>query len=94
MNRKSPQMVRRRLMWQSGHLQFQQDEIPEIVNELNRYTKIKMQVADLDLAHFKISGRVNLSDPINTFRELDPRVSWQVEKNSDGDAVWMLRKAR
>jgi hypothetical protein len=34
------------------------------------------------------------TDPINTFKELAPQLSWRVENNADGAPVLMLRKAR
>ena len=90
----SAEEVRRKLMWQYGRLEFQLDRLPNAVKELNRYSKVQIQIADPDIANLKVSGSVNLSDPINAFKQLTPGLGWQIEQNADGEAVWMVRKAR
>ena len=90
----SPEQVRRKLMWQFGRLEFQNDRLPDAIEEINRYRKIPIQVADPHLANVLVTGSLNPTDPINTFKELAPKLSVQVENDADGVPVLMLRKKR
>ena len=69
-------------------------QIFNVIKELNRYSKIPIQVADPHLANILVTGSVSPTDPINTFKYLAPQLSWQVENNADGVPVLMIRKAR
>jgi ferric-dicitrate binding protein FerR (iron transport regulator) len=75
-------------------LEFQKDRLSDVIKELNRYSKIPIQVVDPHLANVLVTGSLNPTDPINTFKELAPQLSWQVENNAEGVPVLMLRKAR
>jgi transmembrane sensor len=90
----SPDQVRRKLMWQFGRLEFQRDRLSDVIKEINRYSKLPIQVADPHLANVLVTGSLNSADPINTFKALAPQLSWQVENNADGMPVFMLRKSR
>ena len=90
----SSEQVRRKLMWQFGRLEFQNDRLSDVIKEINRYSKIPIEVADPHLANVLVTGSLNPTDPINTFKELAPQLSWRVENNADGVPVLMLRKAR
>ena len=90
----SPEQVRRKLMWQFDRLEFQNDRLSDVIKEISRYSKIPIQVADPHLSNVLVTGSLKPSDPINTFKELAPQLSLQVENNADGVPVLMLRKAR
>jgi transmembrane sensor len=42
--------------WQTGHLVFQSEAVADAVREMNRYSTIKLEVDDPDIAAQRISG--------------------------------------
>lgn len=49
--------------WRSGHLAFRNRELLSLIDELNLYRSKPVQLADGPLAHFKVSGSLDTSDP-------------------------------
>ncbi|MES2292520.1 MAG: FecR domain-containing protein [Pseudomonadota bacterium] len=50
------------LAWQSGKAVFENSELREAVYEMNRYSNVKIRLADERLGHFKVSGIYRVGD--------------------------------
>src|SRR5262249_17897638 len=48
--------------WQTGRLVFKNDAIREAAEEMNRYSKVKLEIKDPDLAARRISGGYRAGD--------------------------------
>ncbi|NWD73846.1 FecR domain-containing protein [Pseudomonas gingeri] len=49
--------------WRSGHLTFRNRELASLIDELSLYRSKPVQLADGPLAHFKVSGSLDVTDP-------------------------------
>lgn len=57
-----PADVDRATSWRDGQLIFRKDRLDEVVNEINRYSKRKVILADASLGDLRISGIVNIGN--------------------------------
>ena len=56
--------------WRSGHLSFRNRELASLVDELDLYRPGVIQLADGPLARYKVSGNLNISDPLALVKAL------------------------
>jgi transmembrane sensor len=82
------------LAWQSGKAVFENSELREAVSEMNRYSNVKIQLADERLGNFKVSGIYRVGDNAIFARSLvkllpvEARVfSDRIEIESDEDRM-------
>ena len=52
-----PEVVRRRLLWRDGVVEFEGDTLEQAVAEFNRYNDRKLVVADAKVASIRVGGR-------------------------------------
>jgi transmembrane sensor len=58
------------IAWQSGRYVFIDRPLNEVIEELNRYYQGKIIIRDETLGTLKVSGVLNLDDPIESLRGL------------------------
>ncbi|HLB31166.1 MAG TPA: FecR domain-containing protein, partial [Gammaproteobacteria bacterium] len=51
-----PELLARRLAWQSGMLMFQGEALAEVVAEISRYTNTEIIIADPGIREIRIGG--------------------------------------
>lgn len=75
--------------WRSGRAVFDDDTLAEAVDEMNRYSQIKLAIADPSVGEMRLSGVYRLgasSDFANSVANLLP-----VRLEGDGDHIRMMR---
>jgi len=56
--------------WRSGHLSFRNRELGSLVDELDLYRPGVIQLAAGPLAAYKVSGNLDISDPLALVKAL------------------------
>ena len=56
------QELEQQLSWSHGFLSFSGESLRKVVNEINRYTPITIEIADLSLETLKVGGRFRVDD--------------------------------
>ena len=56
--------------WRSGHLSFRNRELASLVDELDLYRPGMIQLAEGPLANYKVSGNLDVSDPLALVKAL------------------------
>ena len=56
------QELERRLAWRSGYLVFSGDPLVQVVEEINRYTTMNVEISDPVLRDIKIGGRFKVGE--------------------------------
>jgi transmembrane sensor len=77
--------------WRSGWLELKGEPLSYLLEQLNRYSRIKVKVAQQELNQIPVSGRFQLSDMDSTIEAVKQFHSLQVEKTSEH---YVLSKAR
>jgi transmembrane sensor len=62
-SRVEPQILRRRLAWTAGRLEFRGESLGEAVAEFNRYNLRQLTLADPALAGLRVGGNFDATDP-------------------------------
>jgi transmembrane sensor len=62
-SRVEPTLMRRRLAWTAGRLEFRGETLGEAVAEFNRYNVRQLTIADDSLAGLRVGGVFNATDP-------------------------------
>ena len=56
--------------WLSGHLSFRNRELASLVDELDLYRPGVIQLAEGPIANYKVSGNLDVSDPLALVKAL------------------------
>jgi len=78
--------------WRSGHLTFRNRELLSLIDELNLYRSKPVQLADGPLAHFKVSGSLDASDPDALLNALPALIPIRTVALADGQVRIESRK--
>ncbi len=62
-SRVEPTLMRRRLAWTAGRLEFRGETLGEAVAEFNRYNVRQLTIADESLSGLRVGGVFNATDP-------------------------------
>ena len=54
--------LQRRMSWQEGYLAFSGEPLSEVIEQVNRYSTMQLQVEDTKLASIAIGGRFRIGD--------------------------------
>ena len=52
----------RTLSWRTGYLVFSGDPLIDVVNEINRYTPVSVEIGDLELQQLRVGGRFKVGE--------------------------------
>lgn len=86
----SPVEIRRKLAWRDGMLDFSDRPLEEVIREVSRYTTLKIEIADPELAGIRFGGVFRASDTEPLFRALESAYNIHAEYIS-ADAVRLTR---
>ena len=75
--------LNRQLSWRTGYLVFEGEPLIEVINEINRYTPIDIQVADPELQQIRVGGRFKVGELDAMFDVLQTSFGIQVNRISD-----------
>ncbi|MDG1818250.1 MAG: FecR domain-containing protein, partial [Porticoccaceae bacterium] len=54
--------LQKQMAWRSGMLLFTGEPLSEVIDEINRYTALAIEIADPDIGDIRIGGQFNISD--------------------------------
>ena len=78
--------------WRSGHLRFRNRELASLIDEVNLYRSKPVQLADGPLAHFKVSGNLDTTDPDALLNALPALIPVKIVALEDGQIRIESRK--
>lgn len=83
-----PQELARRLSWSRGELSFEGEPLAQVLEEMSRYTDLRFDIADPELAQLPIGGRFPISD---TERWIDALSAYGIEVVRESNIVRLSR---
>jgi transmembrane sensor len=84
--------LERRLSWQTGYLAFTGQSLQQVVDEVNRYSAISLEIADPKLAGLAVGGRFKVGDLDAVCDALQSTFGIRVVRLDDQH--WQLRASR
>jgi len=85
-----PKTITKNLSWRQGNLVFKGETLAEAMQEVSRYTSIKIVIADEELKHIKIAGRFKTGDVEGLIGALNNNFNIKTDRVNSGLIV--LRK--
>lgn len=86
-----PENIRRELSWLDGKLIFENEELFNVIEEINRYAKIEIVLKDPSLHNIRISGRFDLGDNEALIEALELSFNIQSER-LDAEKILLTKK--
>ncbi|GLX79447.1 histidine kinase [Thalassotalea insulae] len=87
-----PENIERELSWLDGKLIFDNEELFDVIEEVNRYFNIKIVLKDPSLHHIRISGRFDLDDSDALIEALELSFNIQSQR-LDANKILLTKKA-
>lgn len=81
---------RKRLSWRNGVVSFDEQPLSIVVQEMRRYNKVSIHVADSELSSLRISGEFRTGDAADFLGQLEDRYDIVVD---DQYADWVLLRS-
>lgn len=81
---------RKRLSWRNGVVSFDEQPLSIVVQEMRRYNKVSIHVADSELSALRISGEFRTGDAADFLYQLESRYDIVVD---DHYADWILLRS-
>jgi len=85
-----PITIKKNLSWRQGNLVFKGESLAQAMEEVSRYTSIKIVIADEELKHIKIAGRFKTGDVEGLIGALNNNFNIKTDRVNSGLIV--LRK--
>lgn len=76
--------VERIVAWRDGNIDLHDTPLRQAIAEVNRYSEVKLVLADDDLAGVEVSGLFKIGKPKNFIRALETRFGLRAVQTSDG----------
>src|SRR5215472_3374109 len=54
--------MQRKMAWQEGYLAFSGEPLSEVIEQVNRYSPVTLEIGDSELASVAIGGRFRIGD--------------------------------
>ena len=64
--------LQRKMAWQDGYLAFSGESLMEVVEQVNRYSQVRLEVGDANLGSVAIGGRFRIGDLDAVLEYLQP----------------------
>lgn len=77
----------RKLSWRNGILIFQNETLAQVVEEISRYTDVRITVADSDLRDLRVAGRFGVGQTEALFEVLEAGFGVVVTREAGGAVV-------
>ncbi|MGX4675639.1 FecR family protein [SAR92 clade bacterium H246] len=75
--------LERQLAWRTGYLVFEGDSLSNVVDEINRYSTVHIEIADPGLADIRVGGRFKVGELEAIFEVLETSFGIQVSHHSN-----------
>jgi transmembrane sensor len=82
---RTPDQIERALAWREGNVAFAGETLGEAATELNRYNRLKIEVADPRVRSMRFGGYFRATDPQSFVTALES--SLPVEAEREGDSI-------
>ena len=79
----SKQEIKRKLSWQDGLLDFSETPLIDVINDLSRYTSMKIEILDPELRNLKFGGLFRTNELQALFNALETNFDIKIERISD-----------
>ena len=79
----SKREIQRKLSWQDGLLDFSETPLIEVIEDLSRYTSMKIEISDPELRNLKFGGLFRTDELAALFNALETTFNIKVEKIND-----------
>ncbi len=76
--------LQRQLSWRNGLLIFAGDPLQEVVDEISRYTTLRIEITDPEIKAIKIGGQFRVGDTDGMFDSLETNFGLRVIRLGDG----------
>lgn len=71
------------LAWHTGQAIFENSALSSVVEEMNRYSRTKLEIDDVRLANMKVSGAYRVGDNLNFARSLERLLPITIHTTAD-----------
>lgn len=78
--------------WPSGILEFRATPLEEVIDAANRYSPIKISLADPMLGERRVSGRFRVDDPVVLAQRLASALSLGLDRSQPGRLILLPQK--
>ncbi|MEQ8935739.1 MAG: FecR domain-containing protein, partial [Amphiplicatus sp.] len=89
----APRELQRKLSWTDGVFDFSDTPLQEVVDEINRYSPVQVEIVDADLRAMKFGGIFETSDPEALLEALE-ELGVRVERAGDDRILLHSRQSR
>lgn len=80
----------RKFSWTNGRLIFVDETLQTIINEVNRYTSIRVVILDKELKDIRLSGRFQIGDTEALLEAIEiSRKDIHINRNQDGNMIYI-----
>lgn len=79
----SQREIRRKLSWQDGLLDFSETPLIEVIEDLSRYTSMKIEISDPELRKLKFGGLFRTDELHALFNALETTFDIKIERIND-----------
>lgn len=79
----SQREIRRKLSWQDGILDFSETPLIEVIEDMSRYTSMKIEISDPELRNLKFGGLFRTDELDALFNALEMTFEIKIEKIDD-----------
>lgn len=88
----SREALERKLAWRNGELEFSGEPLTAIIDEVSRYTPLKIVIGDPALQKMKVGGIFRVGETEALFQALEE--SFEVDVEQKGDVVYLSAAER
>jgi transmembrane sensor len=78
--------------WTRGHLEFKVTALAEVLDEVNRYSRVKLRLSDRGLAEIPVSGAFELGDGASVVAALQGMLPVETTAHGENEIVLSRRK--
>ncbi len=89
----APRELQRKLSWTDGVFDFSDTPLQEVVDEINRYNPMQVEIADAELRAMKFGGIFETSDPEALLEALE-ELGVRVDRTGDGRILLHSQRSR
>jgi transmembrane sensor len=76
----APDDLERKLAWRQGMLAFADEPLGQVLEEINRYTQVSIEVTDPTLRDLPVAGRLRIDDVDSMLQALQLMADVRVER--------------
>lgn len=94
LNEVNDKEFQQKFSWINGKLIFVNETLATIIDEISRYTGVRVVIVDPELESLRLSGRFQIGDTEALLEAIEiSKKNIQVSRNSDGSMVYISKKS-